>query len=850
MSEAIRDGDTRLTYAELDSRANQLAHLLRSQGVGPGVLVGICLERSAAAIVAVLGILKAGGAYVPLDPEYPREWLAHMLADSQVRFLVTRQFLARQQPTAAVQTICLDTMENRLAEQPATRPDRGARPHDPAYVIYTSGSTGKSKGVVVEHRSVVYSTHCRLNYYSDPVERFALFPSLAFDASVAAIFWTLSQGGTLCLPAPGAERDPARLSQWIAAHKISHWLSVPALYRLMLDRPVSLLRSLRTVVLGGESCPPSLVRAHFAALPNVDLFNEYGPTEATVWSTVYRCDRERADECVPIGRPLPDTRLYVLDERRRLVAPGEAGELYIAGPGVARGYWQQSQLTSERFLVDPFSLLPDGRLYRTGDRVRRLADGNFEFLGRVDTQAKVRGNRVELGQVEAALGTLEGVAQAVVVSHTRRNHEQLVAYLVPRGNDKLSPARIRKALGDRLPSYMIPAQFVTLDALPLTPRGKIDRHALPLADSQAKTSRQAIAAPVNDVERRLLASWEAVFGQAPLGVCDDFFELGGDSLLAAGLFARVEADFGQVLPPETLLDRPTVRRLAELLQASSTIEADSSAVRIRAGRHRPPLFCLPGIGGHVLEFREFSRQLREPHAVYGLRPAGLEDGQAPHDSIEAMAAHAIRQMRCVQPRGPYALVGYSLGGVVAFEMARQLKDAGQGIALLALLDSRLWSPKAPLSVWQRLRLHWQNLYHSSHGGRCRYLRERGRLLTARIRRGSWRQADDDVVLGLALSAASRQVARQHWRAWRAYQPGPYDGDVMLFVAQRHPEMPDVRGSDPTLGWSRWTSEPVDVLLMNATHAEMLRPESSKVLAISIQARLARTVSGNTQNDNR
>jgi thioesterase domain-containing protein len=298
-----------------------------------------------------------------------------------------------------------------------------------------------------------------------------------------------------------------------------------------------------------------------------------------------------------------------------------------------------------------------------------------------------------------------------------------------------------------------------------------------------------------------------------------------------------------------LLERPTVRRLAELLQAPP-IDAHSAAVRIRAGRRQPPLFCLPGIGGHVLEFREFSRQLREPHAVYGLCPAGLEDGLPPHDSIEAMAAHAIRQMRNVQPHGPYALVGYSLGGIVAFEMARQLKDAGQEIALLALLDSRLWSPTAPLSAWQRLQLHWQNLYHSSGRGRWHYLRERGRLLAARVRRGSWRQAEDDVVLGLALSAASRKVVRHHWRAWREYQPGRYDGNVLLFVAQRHPAMPDAGGHDPTLGWSRWASGLVDVSLMNATHAEMLRPESSTVLAIAIEARLARAAECRSQNRTR
>lgn len=839
-AEAVRDEHECWTYGELDARANQLAHLLQEHGVQPGVLVGICFERSADAIVAMLGILKAGGAYVPLDPEYPAEWLGQMLTDSQVSLVVTRQACAQGLPLGTAQAICLDTLAQQLATQPSVKPTSDAGAHDPAYVIYTSGSAGEPKGVLVEHRNVVYSTRCRLNYYGGSVGRFALLPSLAFDASVAAIFWTLSQGGTLCLPAPGTERDPARLSRWIHTNQITHWLSVPALYRLMLERPLGELHSLRVVVLGGESCPPSLVQTHQEVLPAAQLFNEYGPTEATVWSTVFACQSPRSDEVIPIGRPLPETRLYVLDEHQRPVTPGEPGELYIGGPGVARGYLRRTALTAERFLADPFSLLPGERLYRTGDLVRHLADGNLEFLGRVDNQTKVRGHRVELGQVEAALCAQNEVAEAVVVVQPRGSHEQLVAFLVPCAGAKIEAARLREALADRLPNYMLPSHYVSLEAMPLTPRGKVDRRALQSFKRGAVERQPSLAMPRDKVEQKLTAIWESTFGLAPIGACDDFFELGGDSLLAAAIFARVEADFGQRLAPESLLEHPTVRGLAELLQSSLTATAAATPVRIRAGRSQPPLFCLPGIGGHVLEFREFSRQLREPRAVYGLRPAGLDDGQPPHDSIAAMAAHAIRQMRSEQPHGPYALVGYSLGGNVAFEMARQLQAAGEEIALLALLDSRLWSPSVRLSVWQKVRLHWQNLYHSSGRGRLHYLRERGRLLAARVRRGSWHQAEDDVVLGLALSPASRQVAREHWRAWREYQPGPYDGDVLLFVAQRHPDLAAAEnGHDPTLGWSQWAGQSVDVCLTSATHAEMLRPESSKVLAIAIEARLAR-----------
>ncbi len=836
---ALCDGRVCWSYSELEGRANQLAHLLRSRGVRAGSLVGVNLSRSAQAIVAILGILKAGGAYVPLDPEYPRDWSLTILGDAGIELLVTVRVLALRLPSDAVQTICLDEMGECLLESSTERLDSGVKPMDPAYVIYTSGSTGGAKGVIVEHRNVVYSTQCRLGYYSKPVDRFALIPSLAFDASVAAIFWTLSQGGTLCLPPADFDRDPARLSQWVAVEEISHWLSVPALYQLLLEQPSELLRSLRVVVLGGDSCPATLVRTHHAALPHAELYNEYGPTETTVWSSVHACEPSRSDVLVPIGRPLPGTRFLVLDESGHPVEAGQPGELFIGGPGVARGYHKRSKLTSEQFARIHILGRPGQVLYRTGDRVKQLGDGSYQFLGRLDHQTKVRGHRVELGQVEAAFGMMDEVAQAVVVTQRKMNHDQLVAFVVPRYRTRISVSELRQKLRTSLPSYMIPSHIVLRDRLPLTARGKIDRQALQATDLQLTVETRRITLPSDETERRLLACWESVFGQKPISVCDDFFELGGDSLLAAALFARIEAAFCQTLPPDTLLEHPTARLLAKLLRTPSNSHALGSAVRVYAGLSQPPLFCLPGIGGHVLAFHELARQLRTRRAVYGLRPAGLEGESEPHGSIDSMARHAIDQMRRIQPDGPYALVGYSLGGVVAFEMARQLSNNGQKIAILALLDSRLWSPGTPLSLPQRLQLHGHNLYHSTMRGRWDYICERVRILAARLRRLSFYPSDDDVILGLRLSAASKRVARQHWRAWRDYRPGNYDGDLSLFVARRHAGMPELDGRDPTFGWSHKTSGSVDVTRMNATHSEMLSTGNSTILASAIEAQLAR-----------
>jgi amino acid adenylation domain-containing protein len=824
-----------VTYRELNLQANRLAHHLRTLGIGPEISVAICLERSPEMIVGVLAVLKAGGAYVPLDPAYPQERLAFMLKDARSPVLLSERRLSGNLPTQGIHVIYLEEAGPLLADQPITDPLAEARSDDAAYIIYTSGSTGQPKGVVVEHRNAVHLVSSRAQYYTDVEERTMLILSFAFDGSVAAIFSTLSRGGTLILPAVGAEQNLVRLSLWLQKHRITHWLSVPALYNLLLGQPAERLASLRTVIVAGEACPAVLVQRHHALVPTAKLFNEYGPTEGTVWSTVFHCGVVPSDRSVPIGRPVNNVRLYVLDPFMNPLPIGVPGELYLAGAGLARGYFRRPELTAERFVPDPFSNT-GGRLYKTGDLVSYLSDGNVEFLGRIDSQVKIRGYRVELGEIEAALCRNSAISEAVVlVRHTDSNQRHLVAYVVAKQQPAPSPQQLRRALRDSLPDYMIPAYFLSVEALPMTPNGKIDHRALPLPDRRAVV-RRGYADPSDEIEVRLAAIWQRVFDLEPIGACDDFFDLGGDSLLAAALFAHIEQEFGHVLSLDLLLERPTVRLLAAALRNPPAPDAKSSVVAIQAGHSRPALFCLPGIGGNVLEFRALAHQLGPEQPVYGLRPAGLDDGQLPHLTVAEMAAYSIEQMRIVQPHGPYHLAGYSLGGVVAFEMAHQLRAQNQNVALLALLDSRLAAAPVRLSIPQRLRLHGRTLWYGSDGGRWNYLRSRGRLLVERIGRGSLRAADDDVVIGLDLSHSSRKVARLHWQALCSYEPRVYDGKIMLFAARQYPDSSRADNAiDPTLGWARWTTKPVEVCLTTGTHAEILQREELRVLATQLGA---------------
>jgi amino acid adenylation domain-containing protein len=580
---AVQYEDERLTCRELNERANQLAHYLRSLGVGPEVRVGLCVNRSPQMIVGILGILKAGAGYVPIDPSYPANRISYLLEDSQVPVLLTERALAGDLPRNSARLVCLDGEWEMIARESTLNPDSRVAPDNLSYVIYTSGSTGKPKGVLVTHGGLVHSTVARTLYYPAPVENFLLLSSFAFDSSVAGIFWTLCQGGTLTLPEQKLELDHARLRKLIARRQVSHLLSLPSLYALLLEEGVEQLASLKTVIVAGEACTPELVRHHYELLPRATIYNEYGPTEGTVWSNVYEGVPGEVRPQVPIGRAIPNTQSYILDARLNPVPVGVPGELHVGGAGVTRGYLNHPGLTAAKFIPDPFGSEPGARLYKTGDLARYLPDGNIDFLGRIDHQVKVRGFRIELGEIELMLGQHEAVRQAVVlVREDAPGDKRLAAYVVLEPGYALTSAELRGFLKEKLPEYMVPSSLLILEALPLTPNGKLDREALAKIKVGRQETERAYVAPRRDLEQTIADIWQGVLGVERVGLHDNFFDLGGHSFLLIKVHGRLREAVRQDISMVDLFKYPTVHSLAQYLNPE---QGESEPTRPQPGRN-------------------------------------------------------------------------------------------------------------------------------------------------------------------------------------------------------------------------------------------------------------------------
>jgi amino acid adenylation domain-containing protein len=545
---AVQCADQVLTYRQLDEKADRLAANLRALGAGPGTVVAVLVERSVDLVAALLGVLKSGAAYLPLDPAYPSERTARIVTEAHPAVLLTDSPPAR----ALVEHVGVTMYVHDVSPMPSARAQ--VSPDDLAYVIYTSGSTGTPKGVGVTHRNLAHSTRARRGFYRRPVDSFLLVSSVAFDSSVAGLFWTLCDGGRLVLPPPGAERDPRRLAALVAEYNVTHVLSVPSLYTAMCEAAEpGQLASLRTVIVAGEAMSADLRAPQGAA-----LFNEYGVTECSVWSSVAAIEPGGP---VTIGSPIADTTMYVLDNDMRPLPVGVGGELYIGGAGVSRGYVAAPGLTAARFVPDPFGQ-PGARLYRTGDLARLRADGQVELAGRADHQITLRGFRIEPAEVEAAILAQPGIVEAVVT----KAGTMLTAYLVCRKGVPFDSAALREHLRQRLPEYMVPTSYVDLPDLPRTPNGKVDRAALPTPQG----SHRSFEAPRDSLEKLLAGWWEQLFETTPVGVHDDFFALGGHSLLALQLLARIEDEFALELPLDVLFEAPTVARLATRIETAMT----------------------------------------------------------------------------------------------------------------------------------------------------------------------------------------------------------------------------------------------------------------------------------------
>ncbi|MGB9123852.1 MAG: amino acid adenylation domain-containing protein, partial [Candidatus Angelobacter sp.] len=586
---AVKYKARQLTYAQLNRRTNQLAHYLRKQGVGPESLVGVCMTRSLDMVVALLGILKAGGAYVPLDPEYPPGRLAYMIKDSGVSFLLTQEALTGSLPAAGSPILSLDFDWETVAEEPAGPCASGCLPENPAYVIYTSGSTGRAKGVVNVHSGICNRLLWMQEAYGlSAVDSVLQKASFSFDVSVWEFFWPLITGACLVMAQPGGHKDAGYLANIIQQESITTLHFVPSMLSAFLEEPsAAACHSLRWVISSGETLPKAAMERFYRAFPEAELHNLYGPTEASVDVTFWRCQPKDAGATVPIGRPISNTQMYVLDDGLEPVCGGAAGQLYIAGTGLARGYLRRPDLTAKSFLPNPFSTGPGERLYRTGDMARWRPDGNLEFLGRGDHQVKIRGYRIELGEIEAVLLEQSGVEQAVVVvRQDQSGGQRLVAYVAAKNTAPLQNADLGAAMKQRLPDYMVPAGLVIVQgALPLTLNGKIDRKALPEPSTERRWVQTEYVAPRLPLEGLLTQLWVETLRVDRVGLDDNFFALGGHSLLATQLVARIGSVLHLDMPVRKLFDAPTVRELAKVVsQLKETASANRRPAFAKAPR--------------------------------------------------------------------------------------------------------------------------------------------------------------------------------------------------------------------------------------------------------------------------
>jgi amino acid adenylation domain-containing protein len=827
---AVVSGPQQLTYRGLNARANQLGHHLRKLGVGPDVLVPICAERSLEMVIALLGAMKAGGAYTPLDPEYPQQRLHSMLEDAAAPVVLTQAHLLDRVPPSNAKTICLDHDWPSIEQEDTANPQVELTGKNLAYCIYTSGSTGKPKGVPNVHEGIVNRLFwMRDQYQLTPADRILQKTPYSFDVSVWEFFLPLITGATLVMARPGGHKDPAYLVNIIQEQKITALHFVPSMLALFLETEgLEKCATVRQVFASGEALSFELQSRFFKRFHG-KLHNLYGPTEAAVDVTYWECTPSYAKPIVPIGRPVANTQIHILDEHLQQVPIGAEGELHIGGIQLARGYLNRPELTAEKFIPDPFRREPAARLYKTGDLARYLPDGNIEYLGRIDHQVKLRGFRIELGEIEAVLTEFPGIRQAVViVREDVPGNQRLVAYLTRASNKEVSLDAVRAHLAQKLPEFMVPSYFVTLDELPLTTSGKVDRKVLP---APVRDETREIVSARNELESKLVPIFEKILGVKPVGVTDDFFELGGQSILAARLLAEVKRVTGRSIPLSAMLHAASVESLARLI-ADDEAESvqDSVALPIQKGEAgHLPFFAVVVPGVEALGYAALARYLGPQQPFYKLQGKAPIVGKRPYtrQELHDLAQEYITAMCSVQPEGPYCFIGMCDDIQVCEEMTIQLERARQQVGFVANLDT--WAIQNTMVPWK-----WKIHYYATRFG------ELTRLHPVDFVRA--------VMAIFGRKVAGRKVARdQELResgeptSWqKAYWPGPeyqtprFQAPILLF---KRPLQPFHYIKDPEMGWGVRSRTGVEIHEMNLDHDNLLREPHIKAIGKILAARL-------------
>jgi len=839
---ALEENGERLTYGRLSEISDHLARHLRALGVRPGELVGMSIERSFDRIIALLGILKAGANYWALEENLPEERLSYLVNDARPRIILATD-ASRGSLDGFADITKVVVITDLLNAPPAGAPptERFLSPEEPAYVSYTSGSTGKPKGVVVPHRGVVRLVKGADYVHLDEHEVLLHMSPLSFDASTFEIWGALLNGGKVVIMPPG-QPSLAEIASEIQRHGVTTvWLTA-GLFHLMVDEQVHNLKPLRQLLAGGDVLCPKRVMKVRETLPRCRIINGYGPTENTTFTCCHTVgDGSELTPAVPIGRPIANTTVYVLDTDLQPVSVGIPGELYVGGDGVAIGYLNQPEMTARSFIPDPFSHEAGARLYKTGDRVAWRQDGTIDFLGRMDNQVKIRGFRVELGEIEAELRACPGIREAaVVIREDVPGYPVLVGYIVPAEGSSVIAAATKAGLRERLPEYMVPSHLVTLDRIPLSSSGKLDRKNLPAPEAGVPELPPEPSGPADRLQLELTDIWERLFHRRGIRRDQNFFDLGGHSLLAARLVSEVEKAFDVKLPIAVLLQSPTIESLAKRLVEENWTPRWSSLVPLQKEGGKAPLFLVHGWGGDVFVFLDLAKQFAPDRPVYGIQAIGLDGKEARHTSVQKMAAHYVKEILSLQPEGPYHLGGYSLGGIITYEIARQLRELGRKVDLLALLDSYPIGPVPRMAyartvgpyLVKRAFHHLSRLGKMPHSERMDYLNRRRIEFRNRITRNRDVVTTHESVKDPEIAPPVVPGFGDYYHALvAAYRMPRYDGPAHVFVSGE---------ADPleVESWRHIVRGRVAYHKVPGGHFEILDPENAPAMAEALKNAMA------------
>jgi pyochelin synthetase len=853
---AICSPKRQFTYEEVCRRACRVEEELLRRNVGPNDVVAVLMEKGWEQAVAVLGIHFAGGAYLPIDSELPAERQRYLIADAKVKVVLIQSAVQDHASVPeGVDVLAVDQLEPGEAGAPVPR--RRQKPEDLAYIIYTSGSTGNPKGVMIDHRGAV-NTILDVNqrFGIGPQDRVLALSKLSFDLSVYDIFGLLAAGGTIVFPTASLALDASHWAQLVLSEKITVWNTVPALMQLLVEQAQngeSIGKTLRVVMMSGDWIPINLPGQIRKLLPQSRIMSLGGATEASIWSILYPIDQIDPNwKSVPYGKPMLNQTFHVLTEAKAPCPAWVPGQLHIGGIGLAKGYWQDEKKTDASFFVNSMT---GERLYRTGDLGRYLPDGNIEFLGREDFQVKVQGYRIELGEIEARLQACPGVENCVVaVREDDPGEKRLVGYVILSPGTTLDSAAMREDLRSKLPEYMVPSALVSLSEFPLTMNGKVNRKALPAPVRASAAAGSESDAPRDSLEMQLIQLWEKVLNVRPIRLHDNFFDLGGNSLGAVRLFSEMRKLFGRTFPLSVLFQAPTVEKLADIVRKGGWSPNWTSLVPIQPGGSNPPFFCVHGGGGNVLIFRELAHHLGADYPFYGLQARGLDGSSDYLTTTEAMAESYLREIRELQPEGPYYLGGFCMGGQVAVEIAQTLVREGQQVNLLFAIDAHNFNGVIPQfslrqkvgNFGQKIKFHWLNVWQLGFKGQIDYLVEKSKFA---LRRETERLRIK--IVHLFKLNPHRDVVRGtreeflediNDRAFLAYVPDVYPGKMTICRPRRNYTFLH----DPFNGWGEIAAGGLEIIELPSNPGGIFLEPYVQTLAEKLKEQIDQAVSNGAE----